>query len=240
MAAKPYSIVTIDLKKAFDTVQHNSINVALRLVGVDQRIMKLIDNQYKDVSTIIICGNNHTGDIPIKRGVKQGDPPSPFIFNCILDEFLAKAHHEYGVKINNVFVSTIAYADDIILLSENSKDVQFLIYDLTNALAQKRLIINATKCTALSTFRVPSKKKLYVACDIFKCNGEFIPQIKIEDLFKYLGKNFRYMGIKNCKVKDIMSSLNNLLKAPLKPSQKLSLLKKYFSPDFFTIDYTPT
>lgn len=82
--ARPYNIVTVDLKKAFDTVQHNTINNALQRIGVDERIRKLIDNQYIGTSTIITCGKERTGEIPIKRGVKQGDALSPFIFNCII------------------------------------------------------------------------------------------------------------------------------------------------------------
>lgn len=52
-SAKPYNIITIDLKKAFDTVRHTSITRALRRLRVDGRIRTLIENQYTDATTTI-------------------------------------------------------------------------------------------------------------------------------------------------------------------------------------------
>lgn len=78
---------------------------------------------------------------------------------------------------------------------------------------------------------MPAKKKLFVETKkIFRCADNWIPQIQVEDMFKYLGKNFYYSGISKCDVNEIISSLNNLQKAPLKPQQKLTLLKKFFLP----------
>lgn len=229
--AKPYNIITIDIKKAFDIVQHKNIKTALERIGINERVRKLIDNQYKEVSTTITCGKNITGEIPIKRGVKQGDHLSPFIFNCIIDDFLTNAKQEYGVNINNTWVSTLAYADDIVLLSESTDDAQYLIDDLITTLEKKGLSINVDKCTALTTMRVPAKKKLFVETNnIFRCRDKLIPQIQVEGFFKYLGKNFSFTGISKCNVHEIIQSLNNLQKAPLKPNHKLTLLKKFFIP----------
>lgn len=46
-----------------------------------------------------------------------------------MDEFLTNAKHELGIKFNNVEISTIAYADDIVRLSENVGDAHCLIND---------------------------------------------------------------------------------------------------------------
>lgn len=229
--ARPYNIITIDLRKAFDMVHHSSINKALERVGVSERIRKLIDNQYNNTSTLITCGNKSTGEIPIRRGVKQGDPLSPFIFNCVIDDFLTNVSNEYGVNVNGTKISTIAYADDIILLSEDIGEMQHLINGLIANFEKKGLCVNVEKCTALSSSRVPAKKKLYIETNnIFRCKDKWIPQIKVEDMFRYLGKNFCYSGISKFNVTEIILSLNNLQKAPLKPQQKLTILKNFFLP----------
>lgn len=105
------------MNKTFDTVNHKGINGTLKRIGVNVKIRNLIDNQYKECTTIITCGKEKTRGIPIRRGVKQADPLSPFIFNCILDEYLTEVNHDLGVEINNTKISTIAYGDDLVILS---------------------------------------------------------------------------------------------------------------------------
>jgi hypothetical protein len=63
----------------------------------------------------------------IKRGVKQGDPLSPFIFNAVLEPLLLQLEMDgYNIK-NGVQVSSLAFADDIILVSSKDADAANLL-----------------------------------------------------------------------------------------------------------------
>ena len=57
---------------------------------------------------------------PIERGVKQGDPPSPNLFNCILQEVFKKMDWDgKGISIHGKYLTNLRFADDIVLISSS-------------------------------------------------------------------------------------------------------------------------
>lgn len=45
---------------------------------------------FNDRMTSIKVGQSAVRQINIKEGVKQGDPPSPLLFNMVIDELICK------------------------------------------------------------------------------------------------------------------------------------------------------
>ncbi|KAK9685589.1 Reverse transcriptase (RNA-dependent DNA polymerase), partial [Popillia japonica] len=87
---RPVAAVALDLRKAFDTVSHHSIQRALRRFGVDDRIIRLIGEQYREAYTKVAGATTTTAPLGLTRGAKQGDPLSPILFNMVLDELVTK------------------------------------------------------------------------------------------------------------------------------------------------------
>lgn len=79
---------------------------------------------YKNSSTSIQCGPSIIKDILINRGVKQGDPISSLCFIAVLDELIAELEELPGVKIGNSKAACLAYADDLLLISQNVDEAQ--------------------------------------------------------------------------------------------------------------------
>ncbi len=54
----------------------------------------------------------------VRSGVRPGGALSPTLFNCIIDWILGLALQDHpGVQVGaNVYVSDLAYADDIVIL----------------------------------------------------------------------------------------------------------------------------
>lgn len=53
-------------------------------------------------------------------GTKQGDPLSQFLFNCVLDPLLEKLNgSNLGMNLEGTRFSAMAFADDLVLLSDN-------------------------------------------------------------------------------------------------------------------------
>ncbi|NXR05488.1 PO21 protein, partial [Sagittarius serpentarius] len=105
--------------KAFDTVAHSHIIMALKQKGIDNHIINLITNLYQNTETRIkISKDIQTDPIEIKIGVKQGDPTSPFLFNLAMDPLLCKLEEEgSGYQHGSERITCMAFADDLVLLS---------------------------------------------------------------------------------------------------------------------------
>ncbi|NXE17291.1 PO21 protein, partial [Lophotis ruficrista] len=104
--------------KAFDTVSHQHIIMALKQRGVDHHIIALIKNLYNNISTRIHLKNEQSDPIGIHIGVKQGDPMSPILFNLAIDPLLCKLEKDgNGFQHCSRTVTALAFADDLVLLS---------------------------------------------------------------------------------------------------------------------------
>lgn len=71
----------VDISKAFDTIPHSALKPCLAWKGVPTPIIDLVNNLYKECKTVIKTKDNVGIEIKILRGVKQGDPLSPLLFN---------------------------------------------------------------------------------------------------------------------------------------------------------------
>lgn len=120
---RPYYVSTLDLRKAFDTVPHPVIERALRHLGVDDRFTWYVMSSLTGCSIAISCEHLKTEAIPIHRGVKQGDPISPLLFNAVIDELICRLQSmDAGIQIGAATFIILAYADDLVLVSSSLQD----------------------------------------------------------------------------------------------------------------------
>ncbi|KFD59463.1 hypothetical protein M514_28358, partial [Trichuris suis] len=84
------AIAFLDLAKAFDSVSHNSILRALKRHAVPIYLQRLIENMLTGGSTVVELSSRRSAPLPIRCGVKQGDPISPLLFNLVLDELFER------------------------------------------------------------------------------------------------------------------------------------------------------
>ena len=78
--------VSLDLRKAFDRVDHNALFKTLRHCGLLDGYIAFIQQLYADQHG----SANRSDAFDIKRRVNQGDMWRSLIFNCILDFAMAK------------------------------------------------------------------------------------------------------------------------------------------------------
>lgn len=224
----PYSIISLDLKKAFDSVSHCTIKRALQRHGFDDITIKCIMSAFLNVSTTVIVQGRKIGDVIIERGVKQGDPLSPFLFNCVMDEVLTLMNSIKGVQC-------LAYADDLVIICDDVKDGQAALDICSDILKERHLLINPSKCHAISTGLVPKKKKLFThTVTQFKIYESEIPQESTNSFFKYLGIQIGDEGILCPSTDTLNIDLLNLRKAALKPFQKLKILNTFLIPRYIS------
>lgn len=97
--AKGGVVTIVDISKAFDTMPHTVLKQCLARKGILSAASKYIRNMYNDCHTVIKASDD-TVRIELKRGIKQGDPLSPLLFNLALDPIIEELTEETkGVDI---------------------------------------------------------------------------------------------------------------------------------------------
>lgn len=227
---KPYNVVSLDVKKAFDTVSHHSIRRALNRFGIPRVISEYVMTTF-DASTIIRVGDSYTGDVTIRRGVRQGDPLSPLLFNMVMDELLERVTEKYtGATLpNGERCAIMAFADDLLLLSDREVDLPLMLQDATCFLRRRGMSLNPAKCRVLSC-GVVSGRPIARSRLRLELEGIRVPTVDAADAFKYLGHDYGHSGIEKPSILNLSVWLSNISAAPLKPDQKLSLIRQFVIP----------
>lgn len=100
-----------DLTKVFDrgTRHHKSPKEA------PANIVTSVYNFNTNNRTQIKARENITSSIPTPEGIRQGDSPSPFLFNLLMDKIIEVTSLN---RMNNGAISMVCYADDTAIFAE--------------------------------------------------------------------------------------------------------------------------
>ncbi|KRZ08461.1 Retrovirus-related Pol polyprotein from type-1 retrotransposable element [Trichinella zimbabwensis] len=231
------NIVSVDLAKAFDTVNHSSIDRALRMQGLDSESRELIKEMVTGSTTVIKGdGGALSNKIEINQGVRQGDPIFPLLFNSVMDELIERLEQSgVGFKIGNTEVVTLAFADDIILVSSSHRGMERLLSITHDFVNERGLKLNIKKCKGIRFVRTPKTKSLVQdTSKAFKVPqaGEHlhVPMVGPGEHIKVLGVNIAPDGKPTFSLGTLEGTLERIRKAPLKPAQKLATVRDYLIP----------
>ena len=142
MKKKGYTkILFIDLKKAFDMVDHKSLIVAIENKIKNQYHKEILKNILTIYETITI----YTEECLIHptRGVPQGSVFGPTMFLLVMDDIL-----DYMNKDKNTH--TQAFVDDIAIAGTNTQDLQQAFNKIMVAIKDKNMEINTDKCELIT------------------------------------------------------------------------------------------
>ena len=90
MKYKNHMIISIDVEKAFDKVQHLFMIKTFSKVGIEGAFLNIIKTICETPTANIILNGQHLRAFPLRSGTRQGCPLSPLLFNIVL-EVLATA-----------------------------------------------------------------------------------------------------------------------------------------------------
>lgn len=202
-------IAFIDLEKAFDNVNWKVLFETLRKLKIDYRDRRILYQLYKNQTALI---GKERVEARIGKGVRQGCGLSPLLFNIYIEEAIQEflATNSHGIKVNGKLYSTIRFADDIALITENERDMENALNHINKLLQEKcGMRINKKKTKVMACTR-DGDQFVHVLMD-----GEKLTQVKE---FKYLGslmtsngKCTREVNARIAQAKEAFSKKKSLL-----------------------------
>ena len=84
-ANKRLYMAFVDLEKAFDRVPRKVIWWALRKLGLDEWIVRLVQGMYSNARSRVRVGKGYSEEFEVKVGVHQGSVLSPLLFIIVLE-----------------------------------------------------------------------------------------------------------------------------------------------------------
>ena len=142
----------IDFKSAFDTVWRKALWRMMIAIGVDTKIVNIIEALYKDTECAIVIDGHITEWFKVNIGVRQGCILSPTLFNIFL-EFVMKELKslDQDLQMKNTLSVDIRYADDTTLISTVFNKLNISSGELEEACRKLGMKINGGKCKIIST-----------------------------------------------------------------------------------------
>ena len=127
----------VDLEKAFDRVPRKVMEWAIRKKRLAEVLVQAVMSLYECSRTKVRVGSRTSEKFGVRVGVHQGSVLSPLIFAIVAD--VVTEHAREGL------LNEILYADDLVLMSENTDDLRERFQKRRSALEGKGLKVNAGK-----------------------------------------------------------------------------------------------
>lgn len=169
----------LDLKKAYDMVPHNRLIAKLKAKELGPKFIKVIESMYSNTRMSVRIGQEVSETFRYERGVRQGCPTSPLLFNIYIDDLLDEVQPVEVEGLNNG-LRGLLFADDTVILAESKDDLEQKLKSISKWMDMNSMEINPSKCGIMI---ISDQESL---CDI-KYKGEQIPRV---DKYTYLGIEF--------------------------------------------------
>lgn len=138
----------VDFKSAFDSINHPLLFRKLKQIGINSKIIRIIEDMYNKASIKIKVDTKLSKQIGITKGVLQGEILSPLLFALFLSDLKEYMRNKgiRGVSGNHkTEILLLAYADDIILLADTYTGIKSILFNLHEYCMINKLNVNTNK-----------------------------------------------------------------------------------------------
>ena len=196
----------IDFKKAFDSVNHQKLFYKLRENKINGKLLNLLQSIYKQSQCALKINNKLTQFFNYEKGVIQGNPLSPLLFNIYINDLFQKIEEANNTPItldgrNNI--SALMFADDLIIFSTSKRGLQSSLNALHSYSKIWDLEVNMKKTKCMSFSKGNKKEK-----DELTFNNQ---KIQFINEFKYLGITINRKGSFTPTLDDLSNKATNAI-----------------------------
>ncbi len=229
---KSLFIISIDASKAFDRV--NRTRLWLKMFELEIRPVLIISlrNYYNDFYFIVNNANEYSALIKTTYGVKQGGNISPDLYKLYSESLAIEIEKlKIGVKVGNLLVSVLMYADDVILIASTPTDAQALLNVVTKFGTDYQVKFNPNKTNIM----IETARKDWQNYKLKLCNEDIVQSTQIKYLGNEIGSNGKsrpHLEIRKTKAISALQSLrtNGILNNEMETKHKIELFNIYVKP----------
>jgi hypothetical protein len=178
-ARRPLYAAFLDLRKAFDSVNHRLLLRLMKEKGAPEdwvrQVAKMLTNRKLHLLQEILA---------VEKGTAQGSPISPLLFDLFINPLITRLRECKGVLFadaerEGLFIRSLFFADDVCLLAESQDDLRNMLVICQKWAEDFGMTFNAAKCEVMQlSGQAPEQQPVFMIGD---------KPIKWVVEFRYLG-----------------------------------------------------
>ena len=171
----------MDLRKAFDTVPRKVLFAKLSALGVNGKFLNVIKDLFTGTKARERIGDHESPSFEIESGVMQGSKLGPLLFIIFLNDLLLDLETKgIGAKVGELNISSLCFADDILLITDSPTKLQSLINVCGRWSINNGMRFRIDKCKVMTL----NLRKPLVSFYLLE------EEVKFVNEYKYLGVKF--------------------------------------------------
>jgi len=119
-------IFKVDFEKSYDSLSWEYLDCMMEFMGFKMVWREWIRGCLESAKASVLLNGNPTKEFQVHRGLRQGDPLSPFLFILAMEGLYVAmedtVHHSLYKEVNvgnlQILVSHLFYADDAIFVGK--------------------------------------------------------------------------------------------------------------------------
>ena len=169
---KPLIVISIDFRKAYDSVKREAMMEMLKEYKINEDIIETIASTYQNDITTLNYAEEKV-DLEITSGIRQGCTNSATLFKLITYKIIERMEMENGYKDKDLDIKALFFADDGLILAQSIEQAKINIEVITEVGEKFGLGINIDK-SCIIIYHMQEKPNE-------------ISNIKVVEDIKYLG-----------------------------------------------------
>ena len=146
----------VDLEKAFDRVPRKVLWWAMRSLGIDEWVVRLVQGMYNNARSRVRVGDSYSEEFGVGVGVHQGSVLSPLLFIIVLEAL--SRDFRVGVPWE------LFFADDLVIIADSLEECVARVKAWKEGMEAKGLRVNMPKTKIMVSG---------INLDVLKDSGKF-------------------------------------------------------------------
>ena len=144
----PTYLAFLDLQKAYDSVPIYNILTKLYKLGIRGNCHQFLTNLYLSSKARARVNGDLSNEFPIHRGVRQGCPLSPILFNLFINDVLDGCE-KYGINLNGTRCCGGLFADDIVIVAPSRNAMKKILNRVYSWSIKNEMTFGINKCATM-------------------------------------------------------------------------------------------